>query len=113
MEELSTLLAVGTRILYIRSCNRSDPLLIQLMDTWQEILQTLISIETTISALIMIVFIQLLCQIANARNTQVVARSTHTPKQPQREPSLIGRIWRRLRPSKRLPEGDTKELTEK
>lgn len=88
--------------------------MLQLVETWQEILQVLISIEVQISALVMIVFINLICSIATARNTQTTSKGVTTPKTPRKAPSLLAKLWRRLRPSDRdrLPEGDTKELVE-
>lgn len=63
--------------------------------------------------LVVIVFLNWICTVAIARNTQVLSKATHTPIDKEKRFSLRSRIWQRLRPRVKLPEGDEKELTEK
>ncbi len=84
----------------------------QLFDTFETMLETLLSLENLISSLVIILFIQLIFILSVARNTQVLAKATsHPPK--KKGPSLLTRLRQRLRPSVKLPKGDDKELHEK
>lgn len=86
--------------------------MLQIFDTFEQILQSLLRLEQTVAGLVLITSIILLCNIATARNTQALSKS-HTQPHQKQVPSLYARVRQRLRPSRQLPEGDKKELVEK
>ncbi len=83
----------------------------QLLDTFQAILLVLEEILYIIQGLVVVIFIHLVFTLAMARNTQVLAKATHTPLKEKRS-SRLTRLRQRLRPRVELPPSDKKELVE-
>lgn len=76
----------------------------QITETFEAILALLEQLVMLTQGLVVIIFLQMLFIIAVAKNTQ--PRRELEP----RKPSLFSRLRQRVRPKKKLPEGDTKEL---
>lgn len=83
--------------------------MLQIIETFEQMLELLTELVTLTQGLVVVVFLQLLFTLAVAKNTQ-----------PQRKlkpdrPSLLSRIRSRLsrKKKKQLPKGDRLELTKK
>lgn len=80
----------------------------QIIDTFVDMLQVLEDLRYIVQGLVIVIFLQLIMQIAIAKNTQTAKRL-----QAPRGPRVWTRLYRRLRKKQVLPPGDKKEGVEK
>ncbi len=81
----------------------------QIGDSFVEMITLLTELVSLTTSILVVGFILLLCNMATARNTQVLARHSRSPPRPK-GPSFLRRLRERLHPSIQLPESDKKEL---